>query len=97
MVLKNLIYVFHMSYGALSLESKLALTKGNVQAKTAMCNGKSGILSEVKKAYYKYIFEYVPNKYSVTPEDLKTSDAIEIKIAAGKIEQDLEYNYLCKT
>jgi methylamine---glutamate N-methyltransferase subunit C len=29
---------------------------------------------------YKYIFEYVPNRYSVTEENLKKVDAIEIKI-----------------
>lgn len=32
---------------------------------------------------YKYIFEYIPNKYSVTDENLKSSDAIEIKIGQG--------------
>ena len=29
---------------------------------------------------YKYIFEYVPNKYSATDENLKNADAIDIKI-----------------
>ena len=32
---------------------------------------------------YKYIFEYVPNLYSVTDENLKNADAIEIKIGQG--------------
>ena len=31
-------------------------------------------------AAYKYIFEYVPNKYSVTDESLRRVDAVEIKI-----------------
>ena len=35
------------------------------------------------EAAYKYIFEYVPNKYSVTPENLQRADAIEIKIGQG--------------
>jgi len=34
-------------------------------------------------AAYKYIFEYVPNLYSVTPENLQNADAIEIKIGQG--------------
>ena len=34
-------------------------------------------------ASYKYIFEYVPNKYSVTDENLQAADAIEIKIGQG--------------
>ena len=31
----------------------------------------------------KYIFEYVGNLYSVTPENLRTADAVEIKIGQG--------------
>ena len=31
----------------------------------------------------KYIFEYVGNLYSVTPENLRNADAIEIKIGQG--------------
>ena len=31
----------------------------------------------------KYIFEYVGNLYSVTPENLQNADAIEIKIGQG--------------
>ena len=52
-------------------------------AKTAMCSGEGGILPEEKEAAYKYIFEYIPNKYSVTDENLRSSDAIEIKIGQG--------------
>ncbi len=48
-----------------------------------MCSGEGGILPEEKKASYKYIFEYVPNLYSVTDENLKTADAVEIKIGQG--------------
>lgn len=48
-----------------------------------MCSGEGGILPEEKAAADKYIFEYVPNRYSVTPENLRTSDAIEIKIGQG--------------
>ncbi len=74
------IYVSHMSFGALSREAKLALAKGSALAKTAMCSGEGGILPESMESAYKYIFEYVPNKYSVTDENLKNADAIEIKI-----------------
>lgn len=83
MVLESPIYISHMSFGALSKEIKVALAKGSAMAKTAMCSGEGGILPEEKEAAYKYIFEYIPNKYSVTDENLKTSDAIEIKIGQG--------------
>lgn len=77
------VYISHMSFGALSKETKVALAKGSAMAKTAMCSGEGGILPEEKAASYKYIFEYVPNLYSVTDENLQTSDAIEIKIGQG--------------
>ena len=42
--------------------------------------GEGGILPEEFNAAYRYIFEYVPNQYSVTEDNLKKVDAIEIKI-----------------
>lgn len=83
MILDGPVYISHMSFGALSKEIKTALSKGAALAHTAMCSGEGGILKEEKSAAYKYIFEYVPNKYSVTDENLRTSDAIEIKIGQG--------------
>ncbi len=83
MVIDMPVYISHMSFGALSKESKTALAKGSAMAGTAMCSGEGGILPEEKAAAHKYIFEYVPNLYSVTDENLKTSDAIEIKIGQG--------------
>jgi len=83
LVLDNPVYVSHMSFGALSREAKIALAKGSALAKTAMCSGEGGILPEEMAAAHKYIFEYVPNLYSATPENLRNADAIEIKIGQG--------------
>ena len=83
MILENPVYISHMSFGALSREIKVALARGSAMAKTAMCSGEGGILPEEKEASYKYIFEYIPNKYSVTDENLRDADAIEIKIGQG--------------
>lgn len=83
MLLEMPVYISHMSFGALSRETKIAMAKGSAAAGTAMCSGEGGILPEEKEAAHKYIFEYVPNLYSVTDENLRTSDAIEIKIGQG--------------
>ena len=83
MVLESPVYISHMSFGALSREAKIALSEGAAAAKTAMCSGEGGILPEEKAAAYKYIFEVIPNRYSLTDENLRTSDAIEIKIGQG--------------
>lgn len=77
------VIISHMSFGALSKEAKTALAKGSASVKTAICSGEGGILPEERENAYKYIFEYVPNKYSVTDENLKNVDAIEIKIGQG--------------
>ena len=59
---------------------------------TAMCSGEGGILPEERDAAYRYIFEYVPNLYSVTEENLKKADAIEIKSDRG---QSLAWGAIC--
>ena len=41
-------------------------------------------------AAHRYIFEYVPNRYSVTDDNLTASDAIEIKGVNGSIEAVFE-------
>ncbi len=79
MVIQTPIYITHMSFGALSPEAKTALAKGSAAVKTAMCSGEGGILSSSIENAHKYIFEYVPNRYSVSEENLKRVDAIEIK------------------
>lgn len=74
------VYITHMSFGALSKEVKTALARGSAAVRTAMSSGEGGILKEAMEASHRYIFEYVPNEYSATAENMKASDAIEIKI-----------------
>lgn len=83
MVIESPVFVTHMSFGALSKEAKISLAKGTSMVKTAIGSGEGGILPEERQNAYKYIFEYIPNKYSVIDENLKNSDAIEIKIGQG--------------
>ncbi|MFC2142202.1 FMN-binding glutamate synthase family protein [Acidobacteriota bacterium] len=80
LVIESPIFVTHMSFGALSCDIKAALAKGSAAVKTAMCSGEGGLLEESFSNAYKYIFEYVPNKYSATDENLRRVDAIEMKI-----------------
>ncbi len=77
------VYVSHMSFGALSGRAKKALAIGSARAKTAMCSGEGGVLSDEINNSYKYIFEYVPNKYSTTIDTYERCDAVEIKIGQG--------------
>lgn len=83
LVAENPVFISHMSFGALSKETKIALAKGSAMSGSVQESGEGGILPEEMAAADKYIFEYIPNKYSVTPENLRNSDAIEIKIGQG--------------
>lgn len=80
LVIETPIYISHMSFGSLSKQAKTALAKGSAALKTLICSGEGGILPDEFDAAYRYIFEYVPNQYSVSEENLKKVDAIEIKI-----------------
>jgi glutamate synthase domain-containing protein 2 len=53
---------------------------GASRAKTAVSSGEGGILPESLDAAHRYVFEYVPNRYSATPENLRRVDAVEIKV-----------------
>lgn len=80
MVIDTPVYVTHMSFGALSKETKIALASGSAQVRTAIGSGEGGVIPEERAHAYRYIFEYVPNRYSVTAEMLRSVDAIEIKL-----------------
>jgi methylamine---glutamate N-methyltransferase subunit C len=80
MIIETPLYVTHMSFGALSKEVKLAIAKGTASVKTAMGSGEGGMVPEVRREAFRYILEYVPNRYSITEENLRSADAIEIKI-----------------
>jgi glutamate synthase domain-containing protein 2 len=80
LVIGTPVIVSHMSFGALSKEAQTALALGSAAAGTAIGSGEGGILAEALGAAHKYIFEYVPNRYSATGENLQKVDAVEIKI-----------------
>ncbi len=79
MVLDMPVLITHMSFGALSRECQVALARGSAAVGTAIGSGEGGMLEETFVNAYQYIFEYVPNKYSVSDANLKRSSAVEIK------------------
>ncbi|MCK7515046.1 MAG: glutamate synthase-related protein [Desulfobacterales bacterium] len=80
LVIGTPIIVSHMSFGALSKEAHSALALGSGAAGTAMGSGEGGLLPEALGLAHKFIFEYVPNRYGATAENLRRVDAVEIKI-----------------
>lgn len=83
MDLETPVYISHMSFGALSGRAKIALAKGSAMAGAAMCSGEGGALWDEMVASHRYIFEYIPNRYSFNDLTLEHCSAIEIKIGQG--------------
>ena len=83
MVIDTPVYISHMSFGALSGRAKKALSIGSAMAGTAICSGEGGVLSDEIDNSHRYIFEYVPNRYSATMDTYERCDAVEIKIGQG--------------
>ena len=79
LVIGTPIIISHMSFGALSKEAQTTLALGSGAVGTAMCSGEGGILAEALGMAHSYILEYVPNRYSITEENLGRVDAVEIK------------------
>ena len=79
LVIDTPIFVSHMSFGSLSKECKIALARGSAAVGSAVGSGEGGMLEEEFQNAHRYIFEYVPNKYCVTEENLRKVHAIEIK------------------
>lgn len=72
-----------MSFGALSLEAKVALAKASVLAGTIENTGEGGMLPEERNFSKHLIFQYSTGRFGADEETIKKADAIEIKIGQG--------------
>ncbi len=81
--LKTPIIFGAMSFGAISKEAKIALTKASTLAGTIENTGEGGMLPEEREFSQKLIVQYSTGRFGITEEVLKKADAIEIKIGQG--------------
>ncbi len=81
--LETPIIIGAMSFGALSREAKIALSKASTLAGTCENTGEGGVLLEERKFSKKLIIQYSTGRFGITEEILKKADAIEIKIGQG--------------
>ena len=73
------LFVSDMSFGALSEEAKIALSKGAELAGTGICSGEGGMLDEEQEANSKYFYEYASAKFGFEWEKLKRVQAFHFK------------------
>ena len=72
-----------MSFGALSGPAKEALGRGASAAGTSTTTGDGGMTYEEREHSTKLVYQYLPSRYGMNPDDLRKADAIEIVIGQG--------------
>ena len=72
-----------MSFGALSGPAKEALGRGATAAGTSTTTGDGGMTKEERQHSKTLIYQYLPSRYGMNPDDLRKSDAIEVVIGQG--------------
>ena len=72
-----------MSFGALSGPAKEALGRGATLAGTSTTTGDGGMTPEERGHSKTLIYQYLPSRYGMNPDDLRRADAIEIVVGQG--------------
>ncbi|WP_374977152.1 FMN-binding glutamate synthase family protein [Microbacterium trichothecenolyticum] len=72
-----------MSFGALSAGAKEALGRGASEAGTSTTTGDGGMTPEERGQSKTLVYQYLPSRYGMNPDDLRKADAIEIVLGQG--------------
>jgi len=72
-----------MSFGSLSGPAKEALGRGASAAGTSTTTGDGGMTEEERGHSTKLVYQYLPSRYGMNPDDLRRADAIEIVVGQG--------------
>ncbi len=72
-----------MSFGALSGPAKEALGRGASAAGTSTTTGDGGMTPEERGQSDKLVYQLLPSRYGMNPDDLRKADAIEVVIGQG--------------
>ena len=72
-----------MSFGALSAQAKEALGRGATAAGTSTTTGDGGMTEEERGHSARLVYQYLPSRYGMNPDDLRRADAIEIVVGQG--------------
>jgi glutamate synthase domain-containing protein 2 len=81
--LKIPIFVSDMSFGALSKEAKIALSKGAERAGTGICSGEGGMLPQEQENNSRYFYELASARFGFQWEKLKKVQAFHFKGGQG--------------
>src|SRR6201991_1997750 len=72
-----------MSLGALSGAAKEALGRGATEVGTSTTTGDGGMTPEEREHSRLLVYQLLPSRYGMNPDDLRRADAIEIVVGQG--------------
>ncbi|WP_066556137.1 FMN-binding glutamate synthase family protein [Croceicoccus bisphenolivorans] len=81
--LKIPVTIAGMSFGALSGQAKEALGRGATIAGTSTTTGDGGMTPEERGQSETLVYQYLPSRYGMNPDDLRKADAIEVVVGQG--------------
>ncbi len=81
--LKIPLFVSDISFGAISEEAKIALSRGAELAGTGICSGEGGMLLKEKKENSSYFYEYASSGFGYKEDLLKQVQAFHFKGGQG--------------
>ncbi len=81
--LKIPITIAGMSFGSLSGQAKEALGRGASAMGTSTTTGDGGMTQEERGHSTQLVYQYLPSRYGMNPDDLRKADAIEVVVGQG--------------
>jgi glutamate synthase domain-containing protein 2 len=81
--LKIPITIAGMSFGALSGAAKEALGRGATAAGTSTTTGDGGMTAEEREHSRILVYQVLPSRYGMNPDDLRKADAVEVVVGQG--------------
>jgi glutamate synthase domain-containing protein 2 len=81
--LKIPITIAGMSFGALSAPAKEAIGRGASAVGTCSTTGDGGMTPEEREHSKLLVYQVLPSRYGMNPDDLRKADAIEVVVGQG--------------
>ncbi len=72
-----------MSFGAIGANAKRALGLGASAMGTSTTTGDGGMTPEERESSKTLVYQYLPSRYGMTPDQLRQADAIEVVVGQG--------------